>query len=229
MEKVGTNYGGWLIPKDIKLDSESIVYSGGVGEDISFDLLLSDKYDSNIVLIDPTERASKHYEEVKEYFKTKKWEFSGDIQKDYYVKVGELNVNFDKISYLNIGIWNKNEKLKFYKQNNPQYVSQSLIGNMFGRKYDEVEVDNIKNIMEKQGHDKIDLLKLDIEGAEIKVLNNMLDDKIYPRYLCIEFDLYLQKKDKNGETKTLLGRLIKIGYRVLKNDNYNVTLEYLKS
>ena len=229
MIKVGTNYGGWFIPKEIDLNENSIVYSGGVGEDISFDLLLSVKYDSNIVLIDPTERASKHYEEVKEYFKTKKWEFSGDIQKDYYVKVGELNINFDKISYLNIGIWNKKEKLKFYKQNNPQYVSQSLIGNMFGRKYDEVEVDNIKNIMEKQGHDKIDLLKLDIEGAEIKVLNNMLDDKIYPRYLCIEFDLYLQKKDKNGETKTLLGRLIKIGYRVLKNDNYNVTLEYLKS
>jgi len=229
MIKLGTNYGGWFIPKEIDLNENSIVYSGGVGEDISFDLLLSDKYDSNIVLIDPTERASKHYEEVKDYFKTKKWEFSGDIQKDYYVKVSGLNMNFDKISYLNIGIWNKKETLKFYKQNNPQYVSQSLIGNMFGNEYDKVEVDSIKNIMKKQGHDKIDLLKLDIEGAEIKVLNNMLDDKIYPRYLCIEFDLYLQKKDKNGETKTLLGRLIKIGYRVLKNDNYNVTLEYLKS
>jgi hypothetical protein len=59
-------------------------------------------------------------------------------------------------------------------------------------------------------------------------LNNILDDKIYPKYLCIEFDLYLQKKDKNGETKAVLNRLIRLGYRVLKNDNYNVTLEYLK-
>jgi len=228
MIKIGTNYGGWFIPKEIDLNENSIVYSGGVGEDISFDLLLSEKYDCDILLIDPTERAKKHYDEVKEYFKTKKWEFSGDIQKDYYVKVGELNVNFDKISYLNIGIWNKKEKLKFYKQTNPRYVSQSLIGNMFGNEYDEVVVDSIKNIMEKQGHDKIDLLKLDIEGAEIKVLNNMLDDKIYPRYLCIEFDLYLQRKDKNNETNKILGRLIRLGYRVLKNDNYNVTLEYLK-
>ena len=56
MIKLGTNYGGWYIPEDIKLDSESIIYSGGVGEDISFDLLLSDKYDSNIVLIDPTNK-----------------------------------------------------------------------------------------------------------------------------------------------------------------------------
>ena len=42
--KLGTNYGGWDLPDDVRLDSQSIVYSGGVGEDISFDLLLQDKY-----------------------------------------------------------------------------------------------------------------------------------------------------------------------------------------
>ena len=44
MQKLGTNYGGWYIPNDIKLDENSIIYSAGVGEDISFDLLLSNKY-----------------------------------------------------------------------------------------------------------------------------------------------------------------------------------------
>jgi len=57
MHKLGANYGGWYIPNDIKLDEDSIIYSGGVGEDISFDLLLSDKYNSNVILIDPTKRA----------------------------------------------------------------------------------------------------------------------------------------------------------------------------
>ena len=227
MIKLGTNYGGWYIPENIKLNNESIIYSGGVGEDISFDLLLSEKYDSNIVLIDPTNRAKRHYNEVVKYYKNKKWRFSGDIQRDYYNKVGELDIKFDKFKYLNIGIWDKKDKLKFYRQTNPKYVSQSLLDNMFGREYDEVEVNSIKNIMEMECHSKLDLLKLDIEGAEIKVLNNMLDDNIFPRYLCIEFDLYLKRKDKNGETKKVLGRLIRSGYRVLKNDNYNVTLEYL--
>ena len=54
MEKLGTKYGGWYVPEEMDLDENSIIYSAGVGEDISFDLLLSDKYKSHIYLIDPT-------------------------------------------------------------------------------------------------------------------------------------------------------------------------------
>jgi FkbM family methyltransferase len=229
MIKLGTNYGGWAIPEDIDLDNESIVYSGGVGEDISFDLLLSDKYDCNIVLIDPTVRAVTHYNEIVNYYKSnKQWVFSGDIQKDYQKWISDLNINFSKISYENIGLWDKLDTLKFYKQTNPLYVSQSVMENMFGDDYYEVTVDSIKNIMEKRGDNKIDLLKLDIEGAEIKVLNNMLDNEIYPRYLCIEFDLFRCKKDINNETAVILDRLKKIGYVVLLDDDYNITFKYLK-
>lgn len=225
MQKLGTNYGGWYIPKNINLDETSIVYSGGVGEDISFDLLLSDKYNSNIVLIDPTKRAIKHYDEVQNYYKTKQWDFAGDIQNDYNKHIRKLKPNFNKISYLDKGLWKEKTKLKFYKQTNPKYVSQSLKQGMFGSEYVEVDVDSIKNIMDDKNHKKIDLLKLDIEGAEIEVINQMLDDKIYPKYLCIEFDLYLQKKDKNNETANLINRLIDVGYKILKNDNMNITFE----
>ena len=61
MEKYGTNYGGWYIPKNINLNKNSTVYSGGVGEDMSFDLLLNDKYNCKVILIDPTSRAMDHY------------------------------------------------------------------------------------------------------------------------------------------------------------------------
>ena len=54
--KLGTNYGGWDLPYDARLDSQSIVYSGGVGEDISFDLLLKTKHDCHLFLIDPTKK-----------------------------------------------------------------------------------------------------------------------------------------------------------------------------
>ena len=37
IEKIGTDYGGWYIPTSL-LDSDSICYCVGCGEDISFDL-----------------------------------------------------------------------------------------------------------------------------------------------------------------------------------------------
>ena len=225
MEKLGTDYGGWLIPKNISLNENSIVYSGGAGEDISFDLKLQDKYNCWIIIIDPTKRAIKHYEEVKLFYKDNNFKFTGNIQKDYIQNIKNLNINFNKIIFLDMGLYNKKDLLKFYKQDNPNYVSQSLENNMFGNNYDVVKVDTIKNIMNELNHNNIDLLKLDIEGSECDVLDKMLDDNILPKYLCIEFDLLLKNKDFNKKTETIGKRLESFGYKILKNDNFNITFE----
>jgi FkbM family methyltransferase len=223
MERLGTKYGGWYVPTFMDLNDNSIVYSGGVGEDISFDLWIQHKYNCNILLIDPTEKAIKHYNEAQLYYNNLT-KFTGGIQPDYYSCIQSLHPLFDKIQYLNLGIWNKPDDLKFYKQSNDNYVSQSLVANMFGKNYDIVKVDTIKNIMDMHGHSHIDLLKLDIEGAEVEVMNKMLDDKIYPKYVLIEFDLLLKKKDPENKTCELIDRMVKIeNYNILKNDNLNVT------
>ena len=64
MNKLGTNYGGWYIPNELELDENSIIYSAGAGEDISFDLKLQMLTDCHLIMIDPTERAKIHYNEV---------------------------------------------------------------------------------------------------------------------------------------------------------------------
>jgi hypothetical protein len=74
-------------------------------------------------------------------------------------------------------------------------------------------------------HKHIDLLKLDIEGSEVEVLNKMLDDEIYPTYLCIEFDLFLNRKDNNNSTEKLIERLKSNNYEILLNENMNITFE----
>ena len=56
----------------------------------------------------------------------------------------------------------------------------------------------------------------------------MLVNEIYPRYLCIEFDLFLKRKDKNNETEKIIELLCNKGYKVVINDNYNITFEYTK-
>ena len=229
MEKLGTKYGGWYVPEEMDLNEDSIIYSAGVGEDISFDLLLSDKYKSHIYLIDPTKRALKHYESIYEGYIGNDWDFSGqDIQKDYWGIISELSPNLKKMYYVKKGLWKGRDIMKFYKQENEKYVSQSLMGNMFGKEYDKVEVLSVKDLMKEKQNTKIDLLKMDIEGAEVEVLNNMLDDEIYPKYLCIEFDLALKGKDTENGTKKILERLMRSGYRMLKNDRMNITFMYEK-
>jgi len=147
IDRLGTKYGGWILPKDIELNEDSVVYSAGVGEDISFDILLSDKYKCNIILIDPTERAKKHYDEVCHYYEKIKWKMSGDIQDDYYGIMYPLKPDMTKITYIDKCLWDEQkEDMKFYKQDNEQYVSQSLIEGVYSDSYDLVLTETLKNI-----------------------------------------------------------------------------------
>lgn len=225
MQYIGTQYGGWWIPADIHLNKTSIVYSGGIGEDMSFDVNLQSKYGCTVICIDPTQRAVTHYEQLKQYYETGKKNFTGDIQKDYFEHIENKTPDFNKLPYLDIGLWDSSGTLRFYKQENEQYVSQSLVDGMFSGNYDEVQVDTIPNIMKQIGHDKIDLLKLDIEGAEPRVLKHMFSSRIFPKYVLVEFDLYLKNKD-SGETKEVVEYMLQNGYRILKNDKMNITFVY---
>jgi len=182
MEKLGTNYGGWYVPKELKLNSDSVILDIGIGEDVSFPLNLSHKYDPKIILLDPTKKSIKHWDEIKNYFKDKNYKFKGNIQKDYYTNIKNLKPHLDNFKYIPVGLWNKKTILKFYKQTNKNHVSQSLIKNMFSSEYDLVQVDTLKNIMKSLNITKIDVFKMDIEGAEIQVLNQMIIDNIQNIY-----------------------------------------------
>lgn len=178
MERYGTVYGGWNLPLHAALNKDSIVYSAGVGEDISFDVLLQAKYGCKITLIDPTERSKTHFKEIQDYYATRNWYFTGDIQRDYFSKISGCTPDFSRIQLLEKGLWDKAGTLKFYKPNNSKHVSHTLIENMYSSEYEIVNVDSVKNIMTELGHSHIDLLKMDIEGAEIVVLEQMLLDEI---------------------------------------------------
>src|SRR5665647_2667756 len=60
-EKFGTEYGGYTIIPN--LSEKSIVYSVGIGEDISFDLALIKKFHCNIYAFDPTPKSAQWIKE----------------------------------------------------------------------------------------------------------------------------------------------------------------------
>lgn len=94
---------------------------------------------------------------------------------------------------------------------------------MFSDNYDTISMTTLSNLMMQNGHKHIDLLKLDIEGAEVEVLNQMLSSHIYPTVICVEFDLKLKGMDPDGKTEVLIHKLLSLGYKIISNENWNIT------
>lgn len=78
----------------------------------------------------------------------------------------------------------------------------------------KVEGKTIKSIMRELGHDRIDLLKLDIEGAEFAVLKTALSDGLDIRQMCIDHHEYMFE-DSNDKLTELVDGLHQHGYSIL--------------
>lgn len=197
LQEIGTKYGGWVIPVNL-LNENSICYCVGCGEDISFDLGLIKQFGCEVYAFDPTPRAI-----------------------DYVTKNGK-NI---KYHFFDIGLWDKKDILKFYVPKNPKHVSHSLLNLQKPENYIEINVDRLGEIMKHNGHNKLDLLKLDIEGAEYRVIDSIIEDRIEIKVICVEFDECFNPLDDNftKRIKVSVNKLIAFGYSLVcaqGNGNY---------
>jgi hypothetical protein len=62
--RLGSGYGGWLLPKDAILNKDSVCYLTGAGEDISFDCALVEQFGVQARIVDPTPRAIAHFAQL---------------------------------------------------------------------------------------------------------------------------------------------------------------------
>ena len=97
---------------------------------------------------------------------------------------------------------------------------------MKGNDYIEVEMKTLRRVMYENKHKHIDLLKIDIEGCECDVLEEMIHQNIYPRYLSVDFDLAYHCPEKIRNPKrcqNIIKLLISKGYRVLNMEGTDVS------
>lgn len=81
--------------------------------------------------------------------------------------------------------------------------------------------------MEENGHSRIDLLILDIEGAEYRVLESILEHNLDIRIICIEYDEAHQPLDSmfGKRLRQSLMSLLISGYQLAAVEPYyNYTL-----
>ena len=193
----GNTYGGFYVADDY-LNNNSIVYSIGIGEDVSFDLDIIEKYKCKIFSFDPTPKSVK-------------W-----VNKN----VSNKNFNFSPI-----GISIEKGSSLFYLPKNNKHVSGSLekISTVNEGSEVELDFDTLKNQMEKNNHQKIDLLKMDIEGSEYDVINFILNEKIYIDQILVEFHPHLVQNGRE-KTKSTINKLESVGYKCYaRSDSF---LEY---
>ena len=101
----------------------------------------------------------------------------------------------------------------------PSHVSHSLVNLRRTTEYFEAECKCLRTLMRELEHDHIDLLKMDIEGAEFPVLENMIGESMRPKIICVEFD----QPSPYAKTVAMCRRLSKNGYTLLEIDAWNYT------
>lgn len=189
---------GWTIPKGA-LNSESVCYCVGCGEDISFDLKLIKEYACPIFAFDPTPRAIAY------------------VKKN---TVGITNYHLTEI-----GIWETEGTVKFFVPDDPAQVSHSITNLEGTNKFIEVQTKRLREVMREQGHSALSLFKMDIEGAEHAVIRTIIADNIQIGILCIEFDELAQHStpERLASINLSIRNLINYGFRLYWIEGSNFT------
>ncbi len=158
----GSSYGGFYINPDL-LTNNSIIYSFGIGKDISFDMTCSKHHQASIYAFDPTPKSIT------------------------WIKEQKLPTNFHFFDF-GIAVGDK-EFAEFYLPKNTKSVSGSTIQSDVFDSINSIKLPmkSFSKITEMLLHTHIDVLKIDIEGSEYEVLEDILESKITINQLLIEF------------------------------------------
>lgn len=196
LERLGSDYGGWYVPIH-ELGADSVVYSAGIGLDITLDKELIARYACSVYGFDPTP-ASIDF--IAEQFREQ-----------------SLSPQFH---FEPVGLWSAETILRFFAPKTRGWVGSYSALNLQGTEEQEsisVPVKRLSTLMRENGHARIDLLKLDIEGAEYRVIDEIIERRIPIRWLCIEFD----QPVPFWTTNRALQRLKDAGYQLCKVDRWN--------
>lgn len=195
--------GWWFMPET--LNADSIIYSLGVGDDIEFDLTLIEKYGAMVHAFDPTPSAVDMLDgrDLPQRFAFHPWAVTAhDGSLTFYPRLRKDGTKSD-VMYTMIA---------------EDETTDDAI---------EVPAYSLTTISEKLGHQKIDLLKMDIEGAEYEVLDGLLSTAIKPTQLLVEFH---HRFPGIGLEKTagMIERLRDAGYKIIAISEIGREVSFLR-
>ncbi len=184
------NYPGWTLVPEL-ISENDVVYSIGICDDIAFDLEIIEQKKVKLFAFDPTPYSVDwiNKQALPSGFQFFPWAASDkDGTFFFYPRIKKSGKTSETM-------------YTFHKQEE--------------QRDDGISVDafTLESMAKQLGHQKIDVLKMDIEGAEYDVLENMLNSPIRPKLLLIEFHHRFKGIGKDKTVNTV-NSLRKEGYLI---------------
>jgi len=148
---IGSTYGGWTYDS-AKVSADSVVYSVGIGEDMSWDVGMVKKHACRVFGFDPTAKSVAY------------------VQK----------ANVKGFHHTPTGMADHKGELVFTKPSNPDYVSMKVGEHADGGEQVRIPVNTLANWMRALGHARLEILKIDIEGSEYAVIEHLRKTSYWP-------------------------------------------------
>ena len=185
-ERHGSDYGGWAVVPE-GLSEESVVYAFGIGTDVSFDLSLIRRYGLTVHAFDPTPRS---------------------------VAWVERQGLPEQFVFHRLGVAGYDGTATFHAPAHPQYVSYTALSRSRAKvSAVAAPVRRLGTLMDQLGHTHIDVLKMDIEGSEYEVIEDLLHKRLDVRQVLVEFHHRFEAVDVR-KTKDAIAALGQGGYRI---------------
>lgn len=200
-EWYGNKYGGFYLNPDL-ISQNAIIYSFGVGEDISFDSAVLKRHNAQVFAFDPTPKSIK------------------------WVAKQQLPRTFNFFPY---GIGNKTEQVKFHLPKNKEHVSGSIYEHNLveHKEYISVPLKSFDDILEESRHTAIDVLKMDIEGSEYSVMEGILKSNCSIKQILLETH---ERFFPDGRTKgrALFNLMDEHGYKIFAISDTYQEISFMK-
>ena len=199
----GNRFADWTFCPD-PLHEQAVIYSFGVGEDISFDLELMDHFQLEIHAFDPSPRSIA-------------WVRQQDLEEGFHfypfgLAGSDGNLNFSEPGEPGI------QSLKLSRSMKDQEAGKSTI---------LLPVHRLSTIMQKLRHERIDMLKMDIEGAEYEVIEDIISSGMPITQLLIEFHHRFEHIGIDS-TRTAISRLNDAGFRIFHVSASGEEMSFIK-
>ncbi len=182
----GARSGVWSIVPEV-LTPASVVYSAGVGNNIAWDLEMIERHGVELHAFDPTPRSVR------------------------WIREQKLPPQFH-FHPLGIGTVDGSQAFSEPKREHKFNYTRSDFGNPEEEVVD-CDVRKLGSLQRELGHQEIDILKMDIEGAEMSVLPDMLASELLPGQLLVEFH-YNYPQIPFNDFLSLVSQLREKGYRI---------------